>query len=957
MQESGVARGGLMRADAIAQTLARNRDESFAAALGLLREASDAAYPGVTAAGLGLGARALASWDGSEWQDRSPSTSAVGVGGLVRIGQLEHTAPPDAAWVAKAQMPCVVPMFGAPREAHLILGASGPALEACAGAIQAAAFRLLASLGPGKVRLVGIDAPGLGAAFSALTTLHESIRGPMFWHDPRQIQAALDGLTTHISTVLQKYLRHDFADLTAYNRHAGQVAEAYRLLVVSGFPVGFNAEAAAKLLAIMKSGARCGVHVLMSQDLSQKLPHGFNSQELYEVSSTIAFSDSGETRSSVWGAHFAQGIGSGQRDSRGRGADSGGRLGPQLNGFGVRVRLDPAPPTELVQAVVKVFNPVVTAASRIEVPFRELFPPSTWGAATADALWTGGTTEKGIAVPIGRHGARDEMLLELGSEGTSPVHALVCGRTGSGKSGLLHAFICGTALAYPPSEVELYLLDFKEGVEFAPYRHLPHTRVIAMEAEREFGVSVLRGLAEKEIPRRAQLFGAAGVGNVGDLRQRQGTVLPRIVLVIDEFQVLFDRNDALKTRAAQLLDDLFRRGRSFGIHVILSSQSLMSVDLNASSLSQMGLRIALQMDEADSMRVLAKDNDEAKYLERPGEALYNAHGGLAGRNKKFQVAYVSRAEVETLVERLRALAPGQEPIVFVGSQPSALARNGSFRTLLQGPAAATVPRYYDLFVGEPTDLDTGHLAYRLLRQSRGNVLMAGMESGAAAMTLVSMLASFALRVPRGQGRIRLLNLVNADDPLCEAFEPLRALPLELEIGGHGDVDAFVAATHAAFAERLEAGRSGAPGGPLAPPEMLAIFGLQGARSLQKSGGFGKATESASQLKKVLTQGAGLGMHVVCWTDSWTNFGRVFETGELDEFGGRIVFRGGDAHKVLGGQASVPTFRRSSALLFDERNEDPVRKFRFYGDALAADGGWDGTRLAWLWDALAGLRAG
>lgn len=234
--------------------------------------------------------------------------------------------------------------------------------------------------------------------------------------------------------------------------------------------------------------------------------------------------------------------------------------------------------------------------------------------------------------------------------------------------------------------------------------------------------------------------------------------------------------------------------------------------------------------------------------------------------------------------------------------------------------------------------------------------MAGMESGAAAMTLISMLGSFALGVPRGQGRVRLLNLVNADDPLCEAFAPLSALAVGVEIGAHDDVDAFVAAAHAVFAERLEVSRSLSRGGPLAPPEILVIFGLQGARSLQKSGSYGKSGETAVQLKKMLAQGPGLGTHVFCWTDSWTNYNRVFESAELDEFGGRIVFRGGDAQKALGNQ-TAPAFRRSSALLFDERLEDPIRKFRFYGDALESDGSWRGERLAWLWDALAGLRTG
>ncbi len=57
--------------------------------------------------------------------------------------------------------------------------------------------------------------------------------------------------------------------------------------------------------------------------------------------------------------------------------------------------------------------------------------------------------------------------LQLGN-GTSQ-HVLIAGKTGSGKSTLLHVLITNVALRYSPDEVELYLIDFKKGVEFKAY--------------------------------------------------------------------------------------------------------------------------------------------------------------------------------------------------------------------------------------------------------------------------------------------------------------------------------------------------------------------------------------------------------------------------------------------------------------------------------------------------------
>ena len=105
--------------------------------------------------------------------------------------------------------------------------------------------------------------------------------------------------------------------------------------------------------------------------------------------------------------------------------------------------------------------------------------------------------------PWAAPGPRKLQHLQLG-KGTSQ-HVLIAGKTGSGKSTLLHALITNLALRYSPDEVELYLVDFKKGVEFKTYarRDLPHARVIAIESEREFGLSVLERLdVELQAPRR-----------------------------------------------------------------------------------------------------------------------------------------------------------------------------------------------------------------------------------------------------------------------------------------------------------------------------------------------------------------------------------------------------------------------------------------------------------------------
>ena len=89
--------------------------------------------------------------------------------------------------------------------------------------------------------------------------------------------------------------------------------------------------------------------------------------------------------------------------------------------------------------------------------------------------------------------------------GDSSPHALVGGPSGSGKTNFLYALLGGLTARYSPDELELYLLDFKEGVSFAQFTPgrrdptwLPHARLVGVNvnADREFGVALLRFLAD-----------------------------------------------------------------------------------------------------------------------------------------------------------------------------------------------------------------------------------------------------------------------------------------------------------------------------------------------------------------------------------------------------------------------------------------------------------------------------
>ncbi len=132
---------------------------------------------------------------------------------------------------------------------------------------------------------------------------------------------------------------------------------------------------------------------------------------------------------------------------------------------------------------------------------------------------------------------------------------------------------------------------------------------------------------------RGETFRSVGAQDVQSYRRaRPNERMPRLLLVVDEFQEFFVEDDTLSAAANLLLDRLVRQGRAFGIHVLLGSQTLGGAySLARSTLGQVAVRIALQCSESDAHLILSEENAAARLLTRPGEAIYNDSNGLARR--------------------------------------------------------------------------------------------------------------------------------------------------------------------------------------------------------------------------------------------------------------------------------------------------------------------------------------
>ena len=310
---------------------------------------------------------------------------------------------------------------------------------------------------------------------------------------------------------------------------------------------------------------------------------------------------------------------------------------------GVRGRFDPLSADELIAVSRRVASAV--ASAQVEpVAFSEVQP--------LDAPWSQSSRD-GISFAVGTYGM-STIEVTLGDELNQRHNALITGAVGQGKSNLISVVVHSLCQRYSPSEVEFYMLDFKEGVTlqaFAPDPHtgsfLPHARVLGLDADREYGVNVLRHLFAIYRQRMAT-FKAAGVQNIRQYRLADPeAVMPRIVVVIDEFQMLFGEDDDTAESAVDLLVKGARLFRACGIHFILASQTISSGYLLGGTageglFGQVPVRIALKNSLAESHATLGFKNDAASHL-RSREAIVNLDYGELSSNRKTTIAYADDA--------------------------------------------------------------------------------------------------------------------------------------------------------------------------------------------------------------------------------------------------------------------------------------------------------------------------
>ena len=513
--------------------------------------------------------------------------------------------------------------------------------------VQFAQFALanaLAHTAPGQLEVLVFDDAlrGIAAPFQEVNSGGEKILRHI--NDLQELNETIKYLHEHVRSVLN-VIQGRTESLLDFRQQLSPKVEGFKLVVLSTIYHLLSDEIRDKLTVLLKAGPAAGVTFLihsMKLNVNEEI---LNLTQLCDVEERTVYGNDGA----------------------------------------VRGQFDPQSADDLISVSRHVASAVANA--QVEpVAFREVQP--------LDAPWLQSSRD-GISFAVGTYGM-STIEVTLGDELNQRHNALITGAVGQGKSNLISVVVHSLCQRYSPSEVEFYMLDFKEGVTlqaFAPDPHtgsfLPHARVLGLDADREYGVNVLRHLFAIYRQRMAT-FKAAGVQNIRQYRLADPeAIMPRIVVVIDEFQMLFADQDTVATTASDLIIKGARLFRACGIHFILASQTIGSGGMLGGTtgqalFAQIPVRLALKNSLAESHATLGIKNDAASHI-RSREAIVNLDYGELSSNRKTTIAYADDAILAELRTTWWQQAQGTvtPPEVFEGERRLRLGDDARILTNLQ----------------------------------------------------------------------------------------------------------------------------------------------------------------------------------------------------------------------------------------------------------------------------------
>ncbi|QSE87878.1 AAA family ATPase (plasmid) [Rhodococcus pseudokoreensis] len=776
--------------------------------------------------------------DNTETATNSAVDDVLATAEYVQLGHLE--LPGHALGVNEdLELPWVVPLLG--RSNLVVFGGDDQARSIVHRVVLAA----LTGTAPGQLDVIGHD-PHLRGWLAPFSGLKDALDGSLYVvSSADDLDKTLDRLIADVQRVTDT-MRGSEPTLLDYRRTVGYPAERLQLVVLLDYPIGVTDTMHRKVTTLARVGPAAGICLVVvsgndTRGGSEGAPQPDRARELHDFGEII------DQRSALRWSRY-----------------------PHCSAHLSAPTVD-----EVIKAVADLTARMRTAGGP-QVDFVDV--------EDLNDRWTRSSAE-GITFALGRAG-RDLVEVRFGDEREQRHNALVTGAVGQGKSNLLKVIIHSLSQRYSPAEVQMYLLDFKDGVSLYPYTStphspdfLPHARVLGLESDRDFGLAVLQEIDAERV-RRAAVIKPYGDNIARYRHQVPAATMPRIVLMIDEFQRLFEPgDDAIAGQAAQLLEGLARLGRAYGIHVLLASQSISGISAlmarESGLYGQFPIRIGLKNSPQESVATMSVGNDGPARLRHRGEAVINLDYGSLGANRTVTIASAQDDILDSLRhtwwELARDTCPA--PAVFDGARllrpadavPSIRRLRAARLTAQSGAPSAVIGMPISVSAVPATVTFTAEPGRNLAVLGAGEKLdQLGAAPGETAANhaigvLQTAALSLALQHPAGDARFVSIELLDDSTASRNNMGPwhhlMARIGFPVDIIDRNGILNFLQEQADAIAEADPAG----------PATYILAFGLDRIGRLDTPDAF--ANTPAEVLRAVLRDGPTKSVHVLGW---WAN---------------------------------------------------------------------------------------
>ena len=648
---------------------------------------------------------------------------------------------------------------------------------------QLITLRVLGTIHFDQLNFIFFDTKSFGRKFNIIGKLHEDIRKRC---DIIDDSSKIDGILKKLENIVRKSAleMNNIVWLDEYNQ-SSDTSYPYTFVFISDLPNGFSSDDRARLLRLIDdcNATKAGIYIFISSNIDPntkdnpiKSKYDDLSEYLDMIKSkcqTISYLNDNDVIIENDQYIYDQSI----------------------NDL-YDIQIDKSSNNQIIDSFINSINEIIDFSKQKQISSLE----NSYYDKLKTNIWTKSSID-GLSFKIGYLENGNPFTMTF-ANGSSDYFAAIGGRPGSGKTILIHNIILSGSINYSPEELQFYLFDYANGTSFIGYEKLPHVKVLSITKEREYGVSTLKSVFD-EMEHRSILFKEAAIkskhtiSKYEDYRQITKDSLPRIVIIIDEFQVLTSNNDKLSNIASKSIESIIKESRKFGIHIILCTQKYSGIDVDISLITQ---RIAFNLSSIDSEKLLG--NNAANSIDQVGYAIANNMNGDKEKNILFRSMMFNN--ISEIVDKVASISDKlmlstSRRLVFDSIIESDITMCRELVDILHNYSEINHPKIY---LGSPKYLSDKDVSITLKNTYKSNILYIGHDQEASVRSILISTFQILLQSSR-QSHIYIINNLNSSDPTFKYDQQLKSKPNNVTFHNPQELEVVIDEVYDKLQTRLE----------------------------------------------------------------------------------------------------------------------------------------------------------